>query len=88
MEYTLDPGYKVSSATINGATALLSDNKATASLSPLEVEYSITYNLDSGKLPAGKTNPTTYTKSSSFTLVNPTRTGYDFAGWKGTARHP
>lgn len=84
VEYTLDPGYKVSSATINGATALLSDNKATASLSTLEVEYSITYNLDGGKLPAGKTNPTTYTKSSSFTLVNPTRTGYDFAGWKGT----
>ena len=84
VEYTLDPGYKVSSATINGATALLSDNKATASLSPLEVEYSITYNLDGGKLPAGKTNPTTYTKSSSFTLVNPTRTGYDFAGWTGT----
>ena len=85
VEYTLDPGYKVSSATINGATALLSDNKATASLSTLEVEYSITYNLDGGKLPAGKTNPTTYTKESGgFTLVNPTRTGYDFAGWKGT----
>mgnify|MGYP004533280435 CR=1 FL=1 len=84
VEYTLDPGYKVSSATINGAPALLTDNKATASLSTLEVEYSITYDLAGGKLPAGKTNPTTYTKSSSFTLVNPTRTGYDFAGWKGT----
>ena len=83
VEYTLDPGYKVSSATINGATALLSDNKATASLSPLEVEYSITYNLDGGKLASGS-NPTTYTKSSSFTLVNPTKTGYNFAGWKGT----
>ena len=84
VEYTLDPGYKVSSATINGAPALLTDNKATASLSTLEVEYSITYDLASGKLPAGKTNPTTYTKESGFTLVNPTRTGYDFAGWKGT----
>lgn len=83
VEYTLDPGYKVSSATINGATALLSDNKATASLSTLEVEYSITYDLAGGKLASGS-NPTTYTKSSSFTLVNPTRTGYDFAGWKGT----
>ena len=83
VEYTLDPGYKVSSATINGATALLSDNKATASLSPLEVEYSITYDLKGGKLASGS-NPTTYTKSSSFTLVNPTRTGYDFAGWTGT----
>lgn len=84
VEYTLDPGYKVSSATINGAPALLTDNKATATLSTLEVEYSITYDLAGGKLPAGKTNPTTYTKESGFTLVNPTRTGYDFAGWKGT----
>ena len=84
VEYTLDPGYKVSSATINGAPALLTDNKATATLSTLEVEYSITYDLAGGKLPAGKTNPTTYTKSSSFTLVNPTRTGYGFAGWTGT----
>lgn len=83
VEYALDPGYKVSSATINGATALLSDNKATASLSPLEVEYSITYNLDGGKLASGS-NPTTYTKESGFTLVNPTKTGYDFAGWTGT----
>ena len=83
VEYALDPGYKVSSATINGATALLSDNKATASLSPLEVEYSITYDLDGGKLASGS-NPTTYTKSSRFTLVNPTKTGYDFAGWAGT----
>ena len=83
VEYTLAPGYKVTSATINGTSALLSDNKATASLSPLEVEYSITYNLDGGKLASGS-NPATYTKSSSFTLVNPTKTGYDFAGWEGT----
>lgn len=83
VEYTLDPGYKVSSATINGAPALLTDNKATASLSPLEVEYSITYDLKGGQLASGS-NPTTYTKSSRFTLVNPTRTGYDFAGWTGT----
>lgn len=83
VEYTLDPGYKVSSATINGATALLSDNKATASLSTLEVEYSITYDLKGGTLGSGS-NPATYTKSSSFTLVNPTRAGYDFAGWTGT----
>ena len=83
VEYILDPGYKVSSATINGAPALLTDNKATATLSTLEVEYSITYDLKGGQLASGS-NPTTYTKSSRFTLVNPTRTGYDFAGWTGT----
>ena len=47
------------------------------------MEYSITYDLKGGKLASGS-NPTTYTKSSRFTLVNPTRTGYDFAGWTGT----
>ena len=83
VEYTLVPGYKVNSATINGTSALLSDNKATASLSPLETEYSITYDLKGGTLGSGS-NPATYTKSSSFTLVNPTKTGYDFAGWEGT----
>ena len=84
VEYTVDPGYKVTSATINAASASLSGDKVTASLGTLEMEYSISYDLDGGKLPTGKTNPATYTKSSSFTLVNPTKTGYDFAGWKGT----
>ena len=84
VEYTVDPGYKVTSATINAASASLSGDKASASLGTLEVEYNISYDLDGGKLPTGKTNPATYTKSSSFTLVNPTKTGYDFAGWKGT----
>ena len=49
------------------------------------VEYSITYDLDGGELPEGKSNPATYTiESSSFTLANPTKVGYTFAGWTGT----
>ena len=84
VEYTVDPGYKVTTAAIKGVSASLSGGKASASLGALETEYTIAYDLDGGKLPSGTSNPTCYTKSSSFTLVNPTRTGYEFAGWKGT----
>lgn len=47
-------------------------------------EYSITYNLNGGTL-NGKTNPDTYNvETATFTLNNPTRLGYTFAGWSGT----
>lgn len=45
--------------------------------------YSINYDLDGGSLPTGQSNPTTYTtRKESFTLNNPTKTGYTFAGWE------
>jgi uncharacterized repeat protein (TIGR02543 family)/LPXTG-motif cell wall-anchored protein len=45
--------------------------------------YSITTDLAGGSV--ATPNPTTYTyETFPFTLVNPTRTGYDFAGWTGT----
>lgn len=48
-------------------------------------EYSITYNLESGTLKEGESNPTVYTElSEEITLINPTRTHYTFAGWIGT----
>lgn len=44
-------------------------------------EYNIIYNLNGGTL-NGKTNPDTYNiETPTFTLNNPTRTGYIFAGW-------
>lgn len=47
-------------------------------------EYNIIYNLDGGTL-NGKTNPDTYNiETPTFTLNNPIRTGYIFAGWTGT----
>lgn len=46
--------------------------------------YSITYNLDGGVLPDGKSNPATYTVEDTFTLNNPTKPGYTFDGWSGT----
>ncbi|MBP5582353.1 MAG: InlB B-repeat-containing protein, partial [Bacteroidales bacterium] len=46
------------------------------------ITYTITYNLAGG----AQANPkTSYTvETSTFTLVNPTRTGYTFAGWTGS----
>ena len=84
--YTVENGYRVDSATVKTAQGLTwADTSVSVSLFSPDSYYSISYDLAGGKLPAGKTNPTTYTKESGeFTLVNPTRTGYDFAGWKGT----
>lgn len=48
------------------------------------VTYTIVYNLDGGEV-AANANPTTYTiESRSFTLQNPVRAGFNFAGWTGT----
>jgi len=44
--------------------------------------YDITYNLNSGTMTTA--NPTNYTiETASFTLNNPTRSGYVFTGWTG-----
>ena len=45
--------------------------------------YTITYDLDGGSVATA--NPTTYTiETPTFTLNNPTKTGYTFDGWTGT----
>ena len=45
-------------------------------------EYSIQYELNNGTVSG---NPTSYNiRSASFTLINPTRSGYIFLGWSGT----
>ncbi len=49
------------------------------------ITYNITYDLTGGALASGKTNPATYTiEKNSFTLNNPSKNGYTFAGWTGT----
>ena len=46
------------------------------------VNYTITYNLNGGSVSG---NPTSYNvETATFTLNNPTRTGYTFTGWTGT----
>ena len=43
--------------------------------------YNIVYTMDGGT--ASPANPTTYTiETETFILTNPTKTGYDFTGWK------
>ena len=44
--------------------------------------YPITYDLGGGTLPANA--PTSYTYDAAVSLVQPTRTGYAFAGWTGS----
>ena len=47
------------------------------------VNYNITYDLQGGTLSTA--NPTTYNaETETFTLNNPTKTGYVFAGWTGS----
>ena len=46
-------------------------------------EYTIEYDLDGGKVE--KENPATYTVDDEFTLNNPTKDGYTFAGWTNEA---
>ena len=47
--------------------------------------YNISYNLNGGSLPDGKSNPDTYNvESSDITLNNPVKSGYVFTGWGGT----
>lgn len=43
--------------------------------------YSITYNLNGGIISNQKVN---YSINDNFSLVNPTRTGYNFIGWTGS----
>ena len=66
---------------VTSSTALPASNKtyyAHWSLNP----YAITYDLAGGAVSG---NPTTYdVTTTTFTLKNPTRTGYAFAGWSGT----
>ena len=76
----------------NGATPQTSVSIAIKSHEPKSYtanwslnNYTLTYNTDGGAWPEGSSNPTNYTvESNDITLTNPTRTGYDFAGWTGT----
>ena len=46
------------------------------------IDYTVTYNLNGGT--NNSSNPTSYTVMTGFTLSNPTKTGYTFAGWDKT----
>ncbi len=56
----------------------------TAKFEKTTAAYSITYDLGGGTLPSGE-NPQEYTADTdTFTLINPVKEDYAFAGWTGT----
>lgn len=81
-------GYTFKGWTLSGTGSSFKDStftmgttnaSLTANWSP--TNYTITYNLNGGSA----TNPNTYNiESTTFTLNNPTKTGYTFAGWTGS----
>ena len=88
--FTVTPatGYKLTTFTVNGEAKtptegsytvedLSADQTVVAGFTP--ITYYLTLTLNDGTA----TNPETYTiETETFTLNNPTKTGYDFAGWK------
>ena len=74
------------SANGSGET-ITSSTKATKDLTVYAqwkaIDYSIKYNLNGGTV--NGTNPTSFNyETQTFTVINPTRTGYNFTGWSGT----
>lgn len=53
---------------------------ATAEWNP--IPYTITLNLNGGRLPDGVNIPSTYSNATLITLPIPSKTGYTFDGWK------
>ena len=88
--FTVTPatGYELTTFTVNGddetpiegsytVEDLSADQTVVAGFTP--ITYTLTYTLNGGTA----TNPATYTiETTTFTLNNPTKAGYDFAGWK------
>ncbi len=64
-------------------TSLMPDSDLTLTASATPITYNIGYDLAGGTLEGE--NPTEYNiETPDFTLINPTKTGYTFAGWTGT----
>ena len=77
--------YSVNGNAITGSTFTMPAADATVTVTTTVVNYSITYDLAGGALPAGQSNPTSYNvETPTFTLINPIRDGYTFAGWTGS----
>ena len=85
-----DEGYELTALTVDGRTvqpegdtyviqSLMNDISVAATYAP--ITYQIAYNLAGGVAD----NPLTYNiETETFTLANPTREHYVFAGWTGT----
>ena len=72
-------GISSASTSVTIATGSIGNRSYTANWTP--TNYTISYTLNGGSA----TNNTSYNiETNSFTLTNPTRTGYTFKGWSGT----
>ena len=86
--YSADVGILMSTESADTYTLEMPSNPSNVTISAVFTAetYTISYDLASGDLPDGQTNPTSYdVNTETFTLNNPVRTGYDFAGWTGTS---
>ncbi len=78
---TVSGGTKNSSGYYTGGTVTLGSN-VTFTAQWTRNTYTISYTLSGGSISG---NPTSYNvDTATFTLKNPTRTGYAFSGWSGT----
>ena len=72
--------YKIDNTEYTNATYTMPSRNVTIDQYYYLRIYTITYDLDGGTL--ATSNPATYTESTAtFTLNNPTKTGYTFRGW-------
>ncbi len=94
VEVSLERGYSFAGWTQTAGTNVITNASAqrqeftmpksnlSFSVSAQIVTYTITYELGFGTLPAGQSNPTSYTVNiAAFTLVEPTMVGGEFTGW-------
>lgn len=71
-------------SSLSGSTLTMGTCNVTISMaSKTPITYNITYDLAGGTVTTA--NPATYNvETDDFTLTNPTKAGYTFAGWSGT----
>ena len=75
--------YSASPGTLNGTTLTMPNSNVTVNATLVPIPYNITYALNGGSVATA--NPATYNvETATFTLNNPTKPYYDFAGWTGT----
>ncbi len=87
LTYSLSVGYEavfsVNGSEIEGSTFTMPAENVTITAELIPIIYTITYTLDGGSVATD--NPTSYTiETETFTLNNPTKKYYTFAGWTGT----
>ena len=74
--------YTFSAGKLQGVYFTMPDEDVIVDGSWSIIDYSISYELNGGELPAGKSNPDSYTvETPTFTLCEPVKDRYVFEGW-------